>query len=97
MSVSRITLAPIRGPGCKKLQVQGPRDRSPPLCPSPNPAPEDSEDPHCPWPSGAPCAYPVKKEAPGQHRGIADAEGWGETQQAAAELQEASVRELGQL
>lgn len=58
VSVSRITLAPIRGPGCKK---------------------------------------PVKKEAPGQHRGIADAEGWGETQQAAAELQEASVRELGQL
>lgn len=47
VSVSRITLAPIRGPGCKKLQVQGPRARSPPLCPSPNPIPEDSEDPHC--------------------------------------------------
>lgn len=62
---------------------------------SPNPLSKDSEDPHCPWPSGAPCAHPVKKEVPGQHRGVADAEGWRETQQVAAELQEALVSELG--
>lgn len=41
--------------------------------------------------------HPVKKEAPGQHRGVAKAEGWRESQQAAAELQEASVGELGEL
>lgn len=56
-----------------------------------------TQDPHYSWPSGVSCTHPVKKEAPGQDGGIADAEGRCETQQAAAELQEAFIRELIQL
>lgn len=64
--------------------------------PTPNPLPENSRVPQPRLP-GATYTHPVKKEAPGQHGGTGEAEGWRETQQAAAELQEAFIGELRQL